>query len=128
MRAKRYAFWLVLVLAALAFATFGTRLFFPQRDQRLPVFSSVKSMTAELNSPLRPPNIPAFEVQPEDIAPVLQALEPAKREYFPPNWQILGDLKLTTHEGREVEVHLFWTGTEKGAFAVGPWGRQVYYR
>jgi hypothetical protein len=87
-------------------------------------------MTAEIPyyGPKDLRQVPVFEVPSEEIPIVLRAIGKGQRDFFPANWWLLGELTITISDGRKIQVHLFTTGEKPGAFAVGPWGRQVYYR
>src|SRR5262249_52087783 len=134
MRTKRLAIACLIVLILLEALFLANRVVTPKWDQRMPDRSTIRRMTADLNNPaFGLPMIPVFEVPEEDIPAVLNALGNGSRDFLPPNWQILGDLTITTNDGSEIEVHLFWTALpwdspRPGAYAIGPWGRQVYYR
>lgn len=41
---------------------------------------------------------------------------------------MLGELSCKLRDGTMVEVHLYWTGHDRGAFSVGAYPNQVYYR
>jgi hypothetical protein len=125
---KKLVLWVIIGIGLCLMISVACSLF-PDEYQRIPDTSTVKNMTAILyNSPTKRPDLPVFDVPGEDIPIILQCLEPTEREFMAPDWQVLGDLKLTTIRGTEIEIHLFWTRDRKGAFAVGPWGRQRYYR
>jgi hypothetical protein len=95
----------------------------------LPDASEVSSMRAKLyNSPQKLPDVSEFEVPTEHISRILKALAPNQRDPRPAKWQGLGDLKLTCGNGKVIEIHLYWTGHDQGAFSVGPYGTQVYFR
>jgi hypothetical protein len=128
MKLKKLGFWVIVgMICCLIIVWVG--FVYSDQYQILPDPSTVKSITAKIdNSRRKLPNIPVFDVPREDIPIILQCLEPAEREFMAPNWPLVGELKLTTDRGMEIEVHLFWTDAQRGAFAVGPWGRQHYYR
>jgi len=86
-------------------------------------------MTAKLYaSPQRLPDLDVFTVPSEDIEPILDALTPAVRDPSPAKWMGLGDLVCNMRDGTRVEVHLYSTRQKQGAFSVGPYPNQVYYR
>lgn len=98
---------------------------------RLPEASEVRSMTASFpRMPWTPKDVPTekeFTVPPEHIPRVLQALTPHRHIHHWLTWPLKGKLRLSCADGSVVEVHLFWTRGEKGAFAVGPSGQRDYY-
>jgi hypothetical protein len=101
----------------------------PNPGEDLPDSADVKTMTAKLiNSPKGLPDVPEFEVGAADVSSILESLQPARRDYLPDSWQVLGDVTITTKEGRCLQVRLFWTAENKGAFALGPRGKRAYYR
>ena len=129
MRIKRFVLFALIVVVVFVVSLVGIRIVSPSWDQRLPDPSMVKSLNAELSfdAPKNLPAVPVFQVPVEDIPVVLRAIGKGRRDFFPAKWHVLGDLTITTTDGRKIEVHLFSTGAESGAFAVGPWGRQIYY-
>lgn len=121
---RRQKLLLVLLTPVILYLGFRAWLSFPVTP--LPDASQVKKMTAELRrSPGKEAVVSEFVVPAEHVASVLAALSPTTRSVFPPSWWMWGDLKLTCEDGQVIEVHLFWTGQQVGAFAVGPWGQQV---
>jgi hypothetical protein len=86
---------------------------------RLPEADEVEAMSAYLgNSPQNLPDLPDFVIPPKHISQVLAALHPAEQDANPAKWQGLGNLFITTKDGRSVMVDLYWTSGEKGAFSV----------
>lgn len=59
-----------------------------------------------------------FVVPPDHVAPILAALEPAKRDWEPAKWQVMADLDIRLHDGRTVHIELYYTFAECGAFSV----------
>jgi hypothetical protein len=131
MKRRKVAKWLLVGALAIGLPLFALYLLVPDSDQRLPDPAKVKRMTAKLY-PYEPKNlreVSEFEVQPEDIPIILRSLEPRQFDFFDTtNWQVLGELRMETVDGKEIQVHLFWTSELDGAFAIGPWGGQRYYR
>ncbi|HEV3145341.1 MAG TPA: hypothetical protein VGZ47_15725 [Gemmataceae bacterium] len=130
MQRRKVAQRLLIGALAIALLLFALYLILPDSDQRLPDPAKVKRMTAELYSydPSRLPKVPEFEVQREDVPIILQSLEPKQLDFMPADWVVHGDLTMETVDGKEIQVHLFWTSEETGAFAVGSLRSRRYYR
>jgi hypothetical protein len=122
----------MLLLALIALFTLSVTSNYRCRwSEEVPLASAVTSMTAQVyNSPNELPDIPVFTVPEDHVQPILDALLPARRDRspIPKAWQVLGELKIERKDGKPTEVHLFWTAAAEGAFAVGQWGRQEYFR
>ena len=131
MKSRRVAKWLLVGVLAIGLPLFALYLIVPDSDQRLPEPAKVKRMTAKLY-PYEPKNlreISEFEVQPEDIPIILRSLEPRQFDFFDTtSWQVLGELRMETVDGKEIQVELFRTEEETGVFAVGPLRGRRYYR
>jgi hypothetical protein len=61
-----------------------------------------------------------FVVPPDHVAPILAALEPARRDWLPANWQVMADLDIRLNDGRTVHIELYYTFADQGAFSVHP--------
>ena len=81
-----------------------------------PSLSQVSGITAQLlNRPDKGENIEAFEVPKSFHQAFLEILNDAKVDTDPMKWQFLGNMAIT-HSTGSVEVRLFWTGKQLGAF------------
>jgi hypothetical protein len=90
----------------------------------------VERMTAELyghGADRRPP-LKEFDVPRQDISLILDKLAGASKDHWPAKWVVMGELKLSCKDGREFELHLYYTFRGSGAFSVGPYPKQKYYR
>ena len=73
-----------------------------------------------------------FSVPAKHFAPLLQSLRPAVKDWNPSKWAVLGELVITTHDGKRTRVGLYRTSSGLGAFSTepddSPVSRKQYYR
>jgi hypothetical protein len=99
-----------------------------ERTSSLPPTSEIESMRAVLYASKHEEDS-KFVVSHEHWAEVWDVLSPARRDYNPSKWEMLGELEVVTQGGGRRTVWLFSTSTGPGAFAVGTdWDHRVYYR
>ena len=119
--------YLAVLLLLVLFILLGTGWFvMPRRP--LPDVSEIDQVRATVFLPEQ--RVPIkFEI-PKDFLPrIWAAVQPAKRDPVPAKWVVLGDLTVTSKDGRQLQIFLFKTGHRPGAFAVGPtWEDRDYYR
>jgi hypothetical protein len=65
-----------------------------------------------------------FQVPPEHWDLILAALLPAQQDDHPAKWESFGALDVKRNSGDSDHINLFVTGTDPGAFSIGP----TYYR
>ena len=89
-----------------------------------PPASEVSTITAQLyNRPDGGADIVRTEIPPSSHQQILGALDGAREDRRPMKWQVLGNISIVLNAG-SVDVRLFWTGDELGAFRAN--GK--YYR
>jgi hypothetical protein len=69
-----------------------------------------------------------FVVPRSEYEKMLAAMSPSTRDTKPKKWVVLGELLIGTKDGESIRVSLYDTYAPIGAFSVGPYGSQVYYR
>ena len=90
----------------------------------VPDAAGVSKITAQLyNRPDGGKDVEAVEVPKKSYQGFLSALNGAKYDRSPAKWEVLGHIKIE-HASRPVNVSLFWTGKEIGAFRAN----DIYYR
>lgn len=69
-------------------------------------------------------------IPPDHIPAVLGLFKAGCKDNNPAKWQVMGhDLEITTADGNRINIWLFKTLHEKGAFAIGKtWEQRTYYR
>lgn len=90
----------------------------------LPEASKVKTIKVVGNSGKY-----TYLISPGHFSEVLALFRDGTRDTNPARWVVMGyDLEITTDDGRQIDIWLYKTFHEKGAFAIGPLGKHIYYR
>jgi hypothetical protein len=71
-----------------------------------------------------PDNLITDPLQPSVVADILDALEPSHVDPHPLKWAVLGVLDVELKNGKSLEIALYYTGLDEGAFDID----RIYYR
>ncbi len=111
-------FWLCIAASVLA----------REEASPLPDAKQVKSVSIKFDHPKQRDDI-EFTATPEDWKAIRAALLPAKRDPKPADWEWLATVKIVKKDGQPLQVELYTTSKDPGAFAAGKTYKQrVYYR
>jgi hypothetical protein len=103
-------------------------IWWPARGVAVPEAAAVRTMTAHVQFVIDIwKEQTEFAVPAQHVPAILQALQPARKDYFPAKWVGWGRLDVTAQTGEKIRIDLYLTYERVGAFAVQA-ERRAYFR